>query len=197
MINPLWMIPAAIFVVLFVIRLLLAPYEIDKKRKQQINKLKQNLADIRKQNDVSITSTLLTGPITIEVVIASNFTGYSDSSDFVGQPPRAYFSLMKEQEVLVEMITKDISKESIGNNEVRYKANFNLDTKDVSVGSDLAEANFAQIQFEGMPGNSKIICGLVTCIFNNSIPILIPVSSQIMKEDDIIIPQIQRYFLGK
>jgi hypothetical protein len=47
--NLLWIVPCVIFVVLFVIRLILAPYEKDKQRQQEISKLIGNNKNIKQQ----------------------------------------------------------------------------------------------------------------------------------------------------
>ena len=47
--NLLWVIPLGIFVVLFAIRLILAPYKIYKDQQDEIKKLQQQNANLRQQ----------------------------------------------------------------------------------------------------------------------------------------------------
>jgi len=58
----------------------------------------------------------------------------------------------------------------------------------------LAEADYAVIWFEKLPPQSEVVDGNVIFTFNSSVHIEIPIPPQIMEENAIIIPEVQKYF---
>lgn len=88
------------------------------------------------------------------------------------------------------------ARKQIENGQVVFLATPELDANDKSVNKPiryLTEAEYAVVQFERLPPNSRIISGKAILTFNSIVRIEIPIPPQTMKEDVIVIEDVQRY----
>jgi hypothetical protein len=106
--------------------------------------------------------------------------------------------LTKKQVKLFQIQTKSIiGCEQIENNKTRYRTTLKLDKMNEAIGKPIyhiTKADFAQINLDMIPANSEVAEGLIIFTFNNSVPQKrILISPQTMKDDAIVIPDIQKY----
>lgn len=146
---------------------------------------------------------LLTGSAIIEVIIntedKSIGTKHSNSWCYRGR-----ILLIKEQELFLEMwiaTVPGIHVERIENNQLRYSGELALHPNNKTTGkqiSNLTKANEALLCiFDHVPQDANVISGKITLTLNSSIRIEIPIPPQTMKDDTIIIKDIQKYFEQK
>jgi hypothetical protein len=142
---------------------------------------------------------LLTGNATIEVIISSDDksigTNYFNSWCYSGR-----VSLGTEQELLLEMwvaTVPGIHIERIENNRLRYSGELALHPNNKTTGKPikyLTKAESAVILInEHLPPDSNVISGKAILTLNSSVRIEIPIPSQIMDGNNIIIQEIQKY----
>jgi hypothetical protein len=106
----------------------------------------------------------------------------------------------KQEGYIFEMVTMSPTyAERINGNQIRFGAKLENILLSPLIGKPickLSQAKYALLHFDNIPNNSKIISGLIICVFNGSLRIEIPVPSQAMGGDEIVIPEIQKYFLA-
>ncbi len=134
---------------------------------------------------------LRTGTATVVV-------GLEPNSVSLVQYPSGYIQFMKGQEVLLGMKVSPANiYTKIVNNQTFCNATFELDQTCKSVGNPichLTKTEFAEISLNIIPAKSRITDGYAIFTFNSSVRIVIPIPSQIMDGNTIMIQDIQKYF---
>ncbi len=136
---------------------------------------------------------LATGTAETQIIIDSN------EGDIV-RLLKGHIILVKGQDIFLKMWPSDaVEGKQLGNNNRRFRTTFKLDKIDKAIGKpiySLAKAELVVIRLDSIPPSSKIIGGFVIFTFNSSVRIKIPIPSQTMEGDAIVIREIQKCFKG-
>lgn len=137
---------------------------------------------------------IASGNVDIQVIIDSN------AGNTLQFGKGCIVLLKKPKDIFLIMWPSDSTTgEQLGNNQKRFRATFELDKMDKMIGEpihSLSKAEFIGIRLDTIPQKSKVVGGLVVYMFNGSVPIKIPIPSQMMQKDEITIPITGKYFKG-
>ncbi|NSW86693.1 MAG: hypothetical protein HPY84_10275 [Syntrophobacteraceae bacterium] len=92
---------------------------------------------------------------------------------------------MKEGKVLLRMASHVSSARQTGSGQVVYRAVFNADPTDPSIGiplKSLRETEYVQMHFQKMPIESHVLGGKAVCVFNGEVRIEIDIPAQDTRE---------------
>jgi hypothetical protein len=146
----------------------------------------------------------------VQIIVDSNapfesygHTGYilfvNGKMDVVYTGKEHIITIKGHKELVFEMVSSFTYAERTNVNRIRFGAKLENVLLGPSIGKPvykLSQSKYALLHFDNIPNKSKIISGLIICIFNGSLRIEIPVPLQIMGDDKIIIPEIRKYFLA-
>ncbi len=139
---------------------------------------------------------LKTGEANIEVTVDPNGVMEGGLRSFAGL---CVISLVKNNDLILEMNVA-AARQPLENGQVRFWAKPELNLNDISINKpiyQIAKAEVAIIWIEKLPPKSNVLKGQVILTFNSSVRIEIPIPPQTMKDDVIIISDIQKYFKQK
>jgi len=120
-----------------------------------------------------------TATATVEITIKSDEKVNTTYMDRGG-----YIAFGKNNDALLVMSSSQCRARQTSKGEVVYRAVFNMDATDHSVGNpvySLEETDYVQINFLPMPKESYVLAGTAICTFNSNVRIEIPVHSQNIK----------------
>lgn len=137
---------------------------------------------------------LRTGEANIEVTVEPNGLMSGGLRSFGGL---GRVLLVKDGNNIILEMNGPAAREQIESDQVNFWVRPRLYLKANSINKpiyQITEAETAIIWFEKLPPKSKVVKGEVVFTFNSSIRVEIPIPSQTMKDDVIIIQDIQKYF---
>ena len=197
-----WIRPYALYIFpwFIVVSVILTSYSMYESKQQGINELRNSLANAQKATYDPYEQPLLTGIAYIDIIIGSKDKNIG-TNHFNSWCYRGRILLVKEQESFLEMwiaTMPGIHIERIENNQLRYSGELALKPDNKTTGkpiSYLTKADSALIYiFDNIPQDSNIISGKTIITLNSSVRIEIPIPSQIMDGNAIVIEDIQKYF---
>ena len=180
------------------ISVILTSYSLYKKPQKKTKDLQNTLVANKKPFYNPYKQLLATGTADVQWTAQSN-------SNSIASLLLGYITLEKGRKVFLKMDSVGLTEsERIGNDQKSYKTLFELDNMDNSIGKpihNLSQADFTRIYLEHLnnmiPHKSKITGGLVIFTLNSSVRIEIPIPSQIIDRNEIVIPEIGKYFKRK